>query len=51
MDKTTQQQVDAGVVLPLMEAFYTLQGKAITRGVQLILSALGVVMWAVTGVM
>ena len=32
MDKTTQQQVDAGVVLPLMEAFYTLQGEGYYKG-------------------
>ena len=32
MDKTTQQQVDAGVVLPLMEAFYTLQGEGYHKG-------------------
>ena len=32
MDKTTQQQVDAGVVLPLMEAFYTLQGEGFYKG-------------------
>jgi len=32
MDKTTQQQLDAGLVLPLMEAFYTLQGEGFHKG-------------------
>ncbi len=32
MDKTTQEQVDAGKVLPLMEAFYTLQGEGYHKG-------------------
>jgi len=32
MNKTTQQQVDAGMVLPLMEAFYTLQGEGYHKG-------------------
>ena len=32
MDKTTQEQVDAGIMLPLMEAFYTLQGEGYHKG-------------------
>ena len=32
MDKTTQEQVDAGRMLPLMEAFYTLQGEGYYKG-------------------
>ena len=32
MDKTTQEQVDAGIMLPLMEAFYTLQGEGYYKG-------------------
>ena len=32
MDKTTQEQVDAGIKLPLMEAFYTLQGEGYHKG-------------------
>lgn len=32
MDQKTQQQVDAGQVLPLMEAFYTLQGEGFHKG-------------------
>ena len=32
MIKTTQQLVDAGMVLPLMEAFYTLQGEGYHKG-------------------
>ena len=32
MDQKTQQQVDAGQVLPLMEAFYTLQGEGYHKG-------------------
>ena len=32
MDKTVQKQVDAGLMLPLMEAFYTLQGEGYHKG-------------------
>lgn len=32
MDKTVQEQVDAGLMLPLMEAFYTLQGEGYHKG-------------------
>ena len=32
MDKTVQEQVDAGIMLPLMEAFYTLQGEGYHKG-------------------
>ena len=32
MDKTIQKQVDAGLMLPLMEAFYTLQGEGYHKG-------------------
>ena len=32
MDKTVQKQVDAGLMLPLMEAFYTLQGEGYYKG-------------------
>lgn len=32
MDKTLQEQVDAGIMLPLMEAFYTLQGEGYHKG-------------------
>jgi organic radical activating enzyme len=32
MDMITQEQVEAGMVLPLMEAFYTLQGEGYHKG-------------------
>ena len=32
MDKTVQEQVEAGLMLPLMEAFYTLQGEGYHKG-------------------
>ena len=32
MDKTVREQVDAGLMLPLMEAFYTLQGEGYHKG-------------------
>ena len=32
MDKTVQEQVDAGIMLTLMEAFYTLQGEGYHKG-------------------
>lgn len=32
MDKTVQKQVEVGLMLPLMEAFYTLQGEGYHKG-------------------
>ena len=40
-----------GTALPLMEAFYTLQGEGFHKEVQPILFELAVVMWVVIGVM
>ena len=49
--KETIAAVAKGLSLPLMEAFYTLQGEAITKGVLRILFELGVVMLVAIGVM
>ena len=51
MQKEIQEQVNKGMMLPLMEEFYTIQGEGFTKELQLILLELEAVMWAVIGVM
>ena len=41
MESQLKEQVNLGTALPLMEAFYTLQGEGYHKGVRLILFVLG----------
>ena len=51
MDKQTKSAVESGEMLPLMEAFYTIQGEGYYSVKLLIFYALVVVMLAAIGVM
>ena len=51
MKKELQEQIDNGEALPLMEAFYTIQGEGFHKGTAAYFVRIGAVMWVAIGAM